>query len=460
MYSRRDLIRALGALPFLPGLRAQPGSLDLRHRLLGRTGRWIVPLGLGGQASLQWTGSGIDAPAIITRAYELGVNYFDTANAYGSSQANYGEALRRLNLDAPARERIYIASKTGNRYAANPATPNAATALSDLRRSLTTLFGDGDGSIPGGAYLDCFQIHNLTTLQQVDQIYEGMPERGSAMPQRIGALAALLDYRDGTNYTGLNPDLRRWLRHIGITGHQSSPVLMSAIQRDRWDILDTVLIGMNANDRRCACHQNNVLPLAVARGLGVIVMKVFADGAFYGKPARFSSTAGDVILSVGQPGGMPHSDLLRYVQSLPGVSTVITGIGRIDPENPDADQLVANLTASLGSDVASPETLRSIEDSLASLHSPSANYFNERRESITQPTEVTTSLDSGRLIVRWNNALAAASPLRTYDLYEDDRLLLSLPWRPQLTTEPFSAWLPADQLRGGRIRVLASATPV
>jgi aryl-alcohol dehydrogenase-like predicted oxidoreductase len=456
MYSRRDLVRTLGALPFVSALKAQSGSLDLRHRLLGRTGRWVVPLGLGGQASLQWTGSGIDAPAIVTRAYELGVNYFDTANAYGPSQANYGEAFRRLNLDAAARERIYIASKTGNRYAANPASPNAATALSDLRQSLTRIFGDGSGYIPGDAYLDCFQIHNLTTLQQVDQIYEGMADRGSTMPGRIGALAALLDYRDGTNYTALNPERRRWIRHIGITGHQSSPVLMSAIQRDKWDVIDTVLIGMNANDRRCACHQNNVLPLAVARGLGVIVMKVFSDGAFYGKPARFSNNAGDVILSVGQPGGMPHSDLLRYVHSLPGVSTVITGIGKIDAEHPEGDQLVANLTASLGADVASPEALRSIEDSLASLHTPSANYFNERRESITQPTDVATTLDSGRMTVRWNNALAAADPLRRYEIYEDDRLLLSIPWRPQLTTEPLTAWLPADQLQGGRIRVVAS----
>ncbi|NWF84133.1 MAG: aldo/keto reductase [Bryobacteraceae bacterium] len=456
MYSRRELMRALGTLPFIPRLRAQPGALDLRHRLLGRTGSWVVPLGLGGQASLQWTGEDIDAPDIVVRAFELGVNYFDTANAYGPSQANYGEAFRRLNLDQAARERIFVASKTGNRYAFNPAAPNAATALSDLRRSLTTLFGDGSGYIPEGAYLDSFQIHNLTTLQQVDQIYEGVADRGSKMPDRIGALAALMDYRDGTDYTGLNPERRRWIRHIGITGHQSSPVLMSAIQRDRWDMIDTVLIGMNANDRRCACHQNNVLPLAVARGLGVIVMKVFADGAFYGKPARFSNNPGDVVLSVGQSGGIACSDLIHYVESLPGVSTVITGIGKVDRQNPENDQLVANLSASLDSDVASPAALRSIEDTLASLHPPAANYFNERRENLTQPSGVSAELDSGRMIVRWSNAFAAAEPIRSYEIYEGDRQLLSIPYRPQLTTEPLTAWLPAGELQGGAIRVVAA----
>ena len=85
------------------------------------------------------------------------------------------------------------------------------------------MFGDGKGSIPDGAYLDAIQIHNLTTLEQVDQIYEGFAERTTRRPERIGALAGLLDYRDGTNYTGLNPEHRRYVRHIGITGHLSSP---------------------------------------------------------------------------------------------------------------------------------------------------------------------------------------------------------------------------------------------
>lgn len=53
MYTRRDLVRALGVIPTL---QAQPEFLArINHRLLGRTGRWVTPLGLGGQASLQWT---------------------------------------------------------------------------------------------------------------------------------------------------------------------------------------------------------------------------------------------------------------------------------------------------------------------------------------------------------------------------------------------------------------------
>jgi aryl-alcohol dehydrogenase-like predicted oxidoreductase len=286
MYTRRDVVRVLGVIP---ALQAQPDFLArLNHRLLGRTGRWVTPLGLGGQASLQWTNKGIDPADIIVRAIGLGINYLDSANAYGPSQTNYQTAIWRLHLsaadseyNAALRERLYFATKTGQRY--------APTAISELRQSMTVMFGDGKGWVPDGAYLDAMQMHNVTTDQQVDQIFEGMDDRANLRTRdRIGVLAGLLDFRDGTNYTGLNPEHRHWIRHIGITGHQSSLVLMRALRMDQGNALDTLLVALNANDRNYCSHQHNVIPVAVAKGMGVIAMKAFADGVFYGKPARSS----------------------------------------------------------------------------------------------------------------------------------------------------------------------------
>jgi hypothetical protein len=66
----------------------------------------------------------------------------------------------------------------------------ARTAIEDLNRTMTQMFGDGKGFVPAGAYLDCMQIHNLTDMRAVDQIYEGLAERGSSTkPERFGALA-------------------------------------------------------------------------------------------------------------------------------------------------------------------------------------------------------------------------------------------------------------------------------
>jgi hypothetical protein len=329
-------------------------------------------------------------------------------------------------------------------------------AVDDLKRSLTQMFGDGKGQIPDGAYLDAIQIHNLTTIDQVNQIYEGLAERASQRPERIGALSGLLDYRDGTNYTGLNPEHRQYVRHIGITGHLSSPVLMSALRRDTENIIDTLLLALNANDRQFSSHQNNVLPLAVARGLGVIAMKVFADGAFYGKQPRFSRTPEDVILSVGKPEGVACADLVRYTVSLPGVSCAIIGTGRIDRDKPENDQLVANLTAAV-KDPASETERRRIEKDTGARHGVGTNYFQEKQPSIVQPADVRVKRDGERVVVQWNTALAGTEPIRSYEILAGDRLLLSLPFRPQLTEAPLSVTLEASAIGADPVNVVASA---
>jgi aryl-alcohol dehydrogenase-like predicted oxidoreductase len=460
MISRRDLLRALGALPIISRTRGLAAG-DLRYRLLGRTGRWVVPFALGGIGSVQWTGPGIDPADIMVRAVELGVNYLDSANNYGPSQVNYGEAFRRLHLvptdpdyNAALRERLYIASKTASRYAINRGSA-AATAVDELKRSLTQMFGDGKGAIPEGAYLDCMQIHSVSDQQSVDQIYENLDRREDRSVSRIGALAGLLDFRDGTNYTGLNPEKRRWIRHIGITGHQSSLPLMNALQRDTGNILDTLLVALNANDRRYLSNQNNVLPIAVGRGMGVIAMKVLADGVFYGRPGSFSRSPADIIMSVGRPGAVSSTDLLRYPLSIPGVSCAVVGIGQIDRENPNADQVVANLAASQG-DMASPAELRRIEDDVATVHGTETNFFQDKAVGLVQPTGITVQRDSDRVVIYWNTALAGAQPIRSYHIYGGDRLAAVVPFIPQTTLAPLSVALPASLISAEPVRVVAS----
>jgi aryl-alcohol dehydrogenase-like predicted oxidoreductase len=465
MISRREILGALGALPMMGAFESSPAyaqaAATFPRRLLGRTGRMVTPLGLGGQASLQWPAAGIDAPDIVVRAVQLGVNYLDSANAYGPSQVNYGEAFKRLHLipgqsdyDPARREGLYIATKTNRRYALNPDL-TGATAVEEVKRSLTQMFGDGKGFIPEGAYLDAIQIHNLTRAEEVDQIYEGYGERGSKPPEHIGALAGLLDYRDGTNYTGLNPERRQYVRHIGITGHQSSPVLMSAIRRDRDQILDTLLLALNSNDRLCSSHQNNVLPLAVARGMGVIAMKIFADGVYYGKEPRFSRSPEDVFQSVGKAGATAYSDLVRYPLSLPGVGVAIIGTGRINREKPETDQLVANLSAAV-KDPASEIERRRIEEDSKARHGAATNYFQERTNTLVQPTGVATRKDGERIIVEWNTAFAGPEPVRAYEIFAGKKLLASIPFRPQSSEAPLWATVAASDVGQETVTVVAT----
>jgi aryl-alcohol dehydrogenase-like predicted oxidoreductase len=470
MTNRRQLLSTLGAgaaaaallEPAFAAKTAPTTKPIIQKRVLGRTGHMVGPLGLGGQASLQWTPEGVDAADIICRAVELGVNYLDTANAYGPSQTNYGKAFQRLNLipgkpgyNAALRERLYLNSKTTRRFAKNPADDKGPFAIDELKRTLTQIFGDGQGFIPEGAYLDCIQMHAIGTLDQVAQSYIGMADRGGKMGDQIGAFAALLDYRDGTNYTGLNPEHKHWVRHVGVTGHLDSTVLSRLIRMDEGGELDTLLVALNVNDKLYLPHQYNVLPLAVAKGMGVIAMKVFADGAFVGKEAHWTRGPQEVVTNVGDAQGRINThDMVRYTVSLPGVCTTIIGTGHIDRKDPSKDQIVANLAAA--TDVTMTRAEReALEKEAAAQYGATTNYFQQKAQGLIQPTEVKVSKDGGRVKVTWQAAVAGAKPLAAYQIKAGGKAILTIPARPQLTLAPLYAYLANETLPDGPVDVVA-----
>jgi len=102
-FTRRDFLRTsavaaagLSAVPYISCSGSTvPAPLT---RSFGKLNFDVTTLGLGGQASLQWTSPTEDPVEIILKAFKLGVNYFDTSNYYGPSQTNFGRAFRKLNL--------------------------------------------------------------------------------------------------------------------------------------------------------------------------------------------------------------------------------------------------------------------------------------------------------------------------------------------------------------------------
>jgi len=444
--TRRQLLQVFGAAALSGRVRAGELIPHFAHRTLGRTGRWISPIALGGQAGVQVPPNGVDPADIIIRAIELGINYLDTANGYDPSQANYGQAFRRLNLvpgesgyNAGLREWLFINSKTG--------AFDAPDAVDELKRSLSFLFGDGKRWFPDGAYLDSIQLHNLWSFDHVDRIYD----------DRNGAIWGLLDYRDGTNRTGLNPGRQRLVRHLGITGHESSPVLMAALQRDKLDVLDTLLVPMNPNDRHYCAHQFNVLPVARARGLGVLNMKVFACGAIYTGLKGHAENPGDLVTTVGVPGGIDYADLVRYSVAVPGVASSVIGVTTISRDAPETDQLAANLSAVL-TDATSDAQRARIESTLAEIHGVSTNWFQRRIPDLFQSQTPIVERDSNRVVLRWNTAFAAADEIRSYNVRSGDSLVASLPFRPQTTADQLSTWLPSQDAGDGPFRIEAATS--
>ncbi|NOY95922.1 MAG: hypothetical protein GXO81_06020 [Chlorobi bacterium] len=415
----------------------------------------VTTLGLGGQASLQWTPEDIDPVPIIVKAFATGVNYYDTSNLYGPSQKNFNKAFKILNLipgeddyNETLRKSIWLTSKTHMRWG-KPGWPDRKNvqnrsnggasikcAVDDLKRSLTQIFGDGEGYYPEGAYLDMILIHSLTNAEEVDVLYEGL-ETPLDPEGNFGALVALRDYRDGTNLTGMNPDNEKLVKHIGFSGHANPPVMIDMIQRDEFGILEGMLIAINANDKQNFNMQYNVIPVAAAKGMGIIGMKTFADAAMYHKELRWSHTPDDVFRKVGTP-ETPSRPLIEYSLTTPGVHTLIIGIGQID-DDPMKCQLIQNYyAAQIEPNGLSDEERLKIENMAARVKEGKTNYFQFDKVGLTPPRDVSVQEKNGKTIITWQTAYAGDNAISHYEIQVDGKIIGEVKHTPQaLKKDPF-----------------------
>ena len=248
----------------LARLLASDGAMPARP--LGKTGHSVCLFSLGGQATLEEAGKEEQAVAIINRAIDLGVNYIDTAAAYGRgiSEKSIGTVMKSR------RSEVFLASKTHDR------TYDGSMRL--LEQSLNNLQTD---------HLDLWQLHNVRTREDLDKIFA-----------EAGAIKALEKARS-----------EKVVRFLGITGHRDPLVLKDGITRYRFD---TILMALNAADRHQSSFIENLLPTAVEQKLGIIGMKVPARGRIF------------------REGGISRmEDAMGYVLTLP-VSTVIVGISTLE----------------------------------------------------------------------------------------------------------------------------------
>lgn len=234
---------------------------EIPHRKLGKTGYDVSIFSLGGQGSLETQGSEKNSIKIIQKAYELGINYFDTSPIYGPSEDYYGKALKGF------RKNIFLASKTDKR--------DRDGALKDIENSLKRLNTD---------YLDLWQIHHLENNKEVNQV-----------AGKNGALEAIIEMKE-----------QGVVKHCGLTGHEDPNILLNMMSKHDFD---TVLCPINAAD----VHMKpsfiaDLIPVAQEKNMGIIGMKVFSQGfIFHPKGIRDSGEA------------------LRYALNIDGVSTIIVG---------------------------------------------------------------------------------------------------------------------------------------
>jgi len=204
--------------------------MALPRRKLGKTGVDVTVLGLGGEGILRTLGHDRGAYEVINEAIDLGITYFESARAYAGSESYYGLALRER------RKEIFLTSKSHAR--------DKQGALAHLRQSLANMSTD---------HLDLWQVHDVRTEADIGEIF------GPG-----GAIEAFVEARE----QGLT-------RFIGVTGHHDPRILARCIELFDFD---TVLLPVNPAEPFYKSFLDGLAPLAAARGMGIVGMKVYVRG--------------------------------------------------------------------------------------------------------------------------------------------------------------------------------------
>jgi aryl-alcohol dehydrogenase-like predicted oxidoreductase len=192
----------------------------MQKRRLGKTGLGVSVVGFGGIPIISRSRN--EAEKVVSYAYDKGINFFDTARAYGDSEDKIGAALKDV------RDEVIIATKTHQRT-------KESAARAGLKQSLRNLQTDR---------IDLVQLHGIDSEETLER---AMGSEGSLAALEEAKSKAKIDY-------------------IGISGHNPY-VLEKGVKTQKFD---TVLVPLNVLDRRSS---ERLIPLAKELDLGIIIMK-------------------------------------------------------------------------------------------------------------------------------------------------------------------------------------------
>jgi len=285
----------------------------MQYRKLGRTGFRISEIGYGawGIGGTQWLG-GDDRQSFdaLRQAIELGLNFIDTALAYGDghSEQLVGQVVRETD------HKIYVASKVPPKNQLWPARPGI---------DISTVF-------PYDYIIQCTErsLQNLG-LETIDlqQLHVWNPE----WIDRDEWMRAFEDIKLSGKAQAVG---------ISINDHQPD----SALGIIQTGLIDTVQVIYNIFDQT---PEKNLFPLAMERDIGVIARVPLDEGGLTGKIDAFTQFEpgdfragyfkGDRKKQVAERVAAIQHDLairdgalpevaLRFCLSHPAVTSVIPGM--------------------------------------------------------------------------------------------------------------------------------------
>jgi 1-deoxyxylulose-5-phosphate synthase len=219
----------------------------VKYVKLGRTGLDVSRICLGcmsyGDAARgghPWALGEDEARPFFERALDLGINFFDTANAYsgGTSEEFLGRALAKL----ANRDEVVIATKVfgSMRKGPNSAGLSRKAILTELDHSLRRL---------GTDYIDLYQIHRLDHGTPIEETLEALNDAvRSGKVRYIGASSMYAWEFAKALFTS---DAHAWSRFVSMQDHYNL---------------------LNREEER------EMLPLSADQGVGVIPWSPLARG--------------------------------------------------------------------------------------------------------------------------------------------------------------------------------------
>ena len=327
-WSRREFLKTTTAAVVLGAAEQSWGAASsLSKRRLGKTGEMVSCIGFGSGTRFCSIENEDAAQALLEKAFDFGINYFDTAGSYTRrpierlSEKRLGEFLKAR------RKEIFLATKIDPR--------DRDGALRSVETSLKYLQSD---------YVDLIQIHSLNNLDDLDRI--GKPD---------GVLAAIQELKK-----------QKVVRFIGITGHNDGAAMAEALRRHDFD---TVLMSLNAAQSAnpvaqrkmepIPAFEQSALPVALQKNVGILSMKVMGQGMLVGSGAGRASPA----------------ELLQFNLSQP-VASVIIGCEQLAP-------LEQNVQAALNFTPMSEGGKQKLQEKVAPSRSAWENFLRSHEDSVT-----------------------------------------------------------------------------
>jgi predicted aldo/keto reductase-like oxidoreductase len=196
----------------------------MRYVAFGKTGLNISELGFGGIPIIRLSRD--EAVKVLQHAYERGITFYDTANAYADSEEKIGCAFDGM------REKVIIATKTLKR--------DAQSAKLDIENSLRMLRTD---------YIDLFQLHQIA-----------QEDEWNAVTAPGGAMEAAIKARDEGK-----------IRFIGVSSHNVS----MAVKLVKTGLFSSVQFPFNFIEDAAKVELHTT---ANQLNMGILAMKPFAGG--------------------------------------------------------------------------------------------------------------------------------------------------------------------------------------